>query len=94
MGENQEHFEQALSRIPSGYTIGRFGGQRWGVTVKRSEDDRRLWLFAEDLHGRDVVSFNYYRMSGGRSKLKPCEMSARKVERFVLHFCPEEEFRS
>ncbi|WP_425349964.1 hypothetical protein [Rhizobium acidisoli] len=51
-------FEDALARLPVGYVQGCFGGRSWGVTVKRSEDGKRIWLYGEERSGTDVVSFN------------------------------------
>lgn len=81
-------FEQALGRLPDGYAEGDFSAQRWGVTVQRSADARRIWLFGEELGGQDIVSFNYYLLAGDRAVLKPCEMSSGKVIDFVLRFRP------
>ena len=78
-------FEAALSRLPDGYVGGNFGGRAWGVTVKRSQDGKRIWLYGEELGGTDIVSFNLYRL-GSRPMLKPCEMSSAKVVDFVLGF--------
>ncbi|NTJ45041.1 hypothetical protein G6L28_20860 [Agrobacterium larrymoorei] len=81
-------FEAALSRLPNGYVDGNFGGRAWGVTVKRSQDGKRIWLYGEELGGTDIVSFNLYRLAGSRPMLKPCEMSSAKVIDFVLGFEP------
>ncbi len=81
-------FEDALARLQDGYVDGNFGGLSWGVTVKRSEDGKRTWLYGEELSGTDIVSFNLYRLAGSRSILKPCEMSSAKVIDFVLGFEP------
>lgn len=78
--------EEALAEIPSGYSEGLFAGRRYGVTVARSEDGKRSNLFARELGGRDVVSFNLYRLTSGEHQLKPCEMSSAKVESFVLGY--------
>nr|WP_246451669.1 hypothetical protein [Rhizobium paranaense] len=80
-----EDFEAALACHPDGYVEGNFRDRRWGSTVTRSLDGRRTWLFAEELGGRDIVSFNIYRLSG-RLTLKPCEMSSSKVIDFLLGF--------
>ncbi|XUY30266.1 hypothetical protein RMR21_024200 (plasmid) [Agrobacterium sp. rho-8.1] len=82
----QEAFEHALERFPEGYSLGNFHGRKWGVTVKRSAGRNRVWLYAEDLAGSDIVSFNLYRLKGAGLKLKPCEMSSEKVVAFVLGF--------
>ena len=81
-------FEKALAQLPDGYRQGSFAGRPWGVTVRRSADGRRIWLFGEELGGADVVSFNFYVLSGASTTLKPCEMSPSKVVDFVLGFKP------
>jgi hypothetical protein len=83
MPYDQSSFEPALALIPSGYSEGEFNGRRWGVTVRRDAEEKRIWLFAEDLSGKDIVSFNLYRMKSGALALKPCEMSSDKVVDFV-----------
>jgi len=82
-------FEVALAQLPAGYLEGNFKGRRWSATVKRSLDGRREWLFAEDLGGSDIVSFNLYRLENGRHTLRPCEMSQAKVVEFVIGFRPD-----
>lgn len=81
-------FERRLAAIPTGYTEGEFAGRRWGATVRRSADRKRISLFAEDLAGKDIISFNLYRLEEGDA-LKPCEMSSEKVATFVLGYRPE-----
>jgi hypothetical protein len=81
-------FEQALAGLPDGYVEGDFQERRWGSTIKRSDDGRRVWLYAEELGGTDIVSFNLYVLFEERSVLKPCEMSSGKVTEFVLGFVP------
>ncbi|OWV65448.1 hypothetical protein ATY76_19615 [Rhizobium sp. R339] len=84
-------FEDALAKLPHGYLEGYFDGQSWGVTVKRSQDGKRTWLYGEELSGTDIVSFNLYRLAGSQSILKPCEMCSAKVIEFVLGFEPSAE---
>ncbi|XKM38015.1 hypothetical protein A4U53_002620 (plasmid) [Rhizobium ruizarguesonis] len=84
----QATFEDALAKLPDGYVDGHFGNRPWGVTVKRSEDGKRTWLYGEELSGTDIVSFNLYRLAGPEPTLKPCEMSSAKVIDFVLGFEP------
>ncbi|MGR9298639.1 hypothetical protein ACU8L5_25550 (plasmid) [Rhizobium leguminosarum] len=79
MDRSAATFEDALSKLPDGYIDGYFVGRSWGVTVKRSEDGKRTWLYREELRATDIVSFNLYRLAGPRSILKPCEMSTGKV---------------
>ncbi|TBG96060.1 hypothetical protein [Rhizobium leguminosarum] len=84
----QATFEDALAKLPDGYVDGYFGNRSWGVTVKRSGDGKRTWLYGEELGGTDIVSFNLYRLAGRGSALNPCEMSSAKVIEFVLGFEP------
>ncbi|MBY9064188.1 hypothetical protein K7957_14695 [Sphingomonas yunnanensis] len=81
-------FLTRLDALPAGYGEGLFAGRRYGVTVARSADHRRQWLWAEELGGSDRVSFNLYRLGGDRSALRPCEMSGAKVIDFVLGYVP------
>ncbi|MBY2943632.1 hypothetical protein HF264_28680 [Rhizobium leguminosarum] len=84
----QATFEDTLAKLPEGYVDGHFGNRPWGVTVKRSEDGKRTWLYGEELGGTDIVSFNLYHLAGSGPTLKPCEMSSAKVVEFVLGFEP------
>lgn len=79
-------FERVLEHFADGYSQGVFDGRRWGVTVIRSPDHKRIWLYAEDLTGTDIVSFNLYRLERSGTTLKPCEMSSEKVVAFVLGY--------
>lgn len=85
----EAEFKLCLGMLPDGHMRGEFKGRRWGVTVRRSPDDRRLWLYGEELGGKDIVSFNLFVGSGDRRLLKPCEMSSTKVIDFVLGFQPD-----
>jgi hypothetical protein len=79
-------FERALEHLADGYSQGVCDGRRWGVTVRRSPDQKRIWLYAEDLAGADIVSFNLYRLENSGTALKPCEMSSEKVVAFVVGY--------
>ena len=81
-------FDAALAKLAEGYVEGVYQGRRYGVTVRRSADGRRNSLFARELGGTDIVSFNLYRTGSDRTLLKPCEMSSEKVVAFVLDFRP------
>jgi hypothetical protein len=82
-------FEEALAKIQRGYSEGFFADRRYGVTLARSDDGKRSNLFARELGGQDVVSFNFFRLGSGEVRLKPCEMSSEKVESFVMGFMQE-----
>jgi hypothetical protein len=81
-----EELETALAALPLGYSEGCYGGQRYGVTLRRSHDGKRISLFARQLAGSDIISFNRYRLSSGEAVLKPCEMPLHKVVSFVLGY--------
>lgn len=88
MLEDQGEFISALEALPRGYSEGHFMGRRYGVTVTRSDDGRRWWLFGRELGGSDIVSLNLYRPRSGKIALRPCEMSAEKVSVFVRNYRP------
>ena len=81
-------FLEKLDALTAGYGQGVFNDRRWGVTVERSSDGRRVKLYGEELGGADHVSFNLY-FAGGEARLKPCEMPEAKVVAFVLGFVPD-----
>ena len=82
-------FDTAFDKLAEGYSEGVYEGRRFGLIVRRSEDGRRNGLFARELAGTDIVSFNLYRVASDKTSLKPCEMSAGKVVAFVLDFRPD-----
>ena len=80
-----------LAALPSGYSEGDYAGDRWGLTIKRSDDGRRWWLWGEALAGGAHVSGNLYVLADGRSLLKPCEMPAETVMAFLRGFSPDQD---
>ncbi len=88
MPESHDEFLTALEALPLGYSEGVYLKRRYGVTINRSDDGRRWWLFARELGGPDIVSLNLYRPASGRIALRPCEMSIEKVTAFVLGYLP------
>ncbi len=78
-----------LDQWAPGHREGTFEGRRFGVTLHRSDDRRRVWLYGEERGGGDVVSANLYALSDGAVLLKPCEMPAEIVARFILGFVPD-----
>ncbi|MGZ2505229.1 hypothetical protein ACVINI_005775 [Rhizobium beringeri] len=49
-------FEDALAKLSDGYVDGHFGNRPWGVTVKRSQDGKRTWLYGEELRLAEAIS--------------------------------------
>lgn len=88
MSGDQVEFITALESLPLGYTEGLYLGRRYGVTIEKSDDGRRWWLFGRELGGTDIVSLNLYRPRSGKIALRPCEMSVEKVTEFVRGYRP------
>lgn len=82
-----EEFLKKLKSVPEGYSEGCYRGRRYGATLKVSADGQRMTFYAEDLGGKNIISFNLYILKSGAS-LRPCEMTAEKVIEFVLGYEP------
>ena len=78
-----------LEALPVGASEGIYEGRRWSAALERSADGKRWKLYAEELGGNDHVSFNLYLTEGSGPLLKPCEMPAEKVIRFVEGYRPD-----
>ena len=79
-----EAFLAAFDALPTGGYGGTYEGKRYRITKTVMATGRSQKLEAEELGGTDYISFNLYRLSGGASLLKPCEMAEEKVVSFVL----------
>ncbi len=88
MAKPDTAFLNAFDALPEGYSQGRFGADRWGLTVMGGPGDPVRKLYAERLAGGASVSFNLYTTAAG-PQLKPCEMAAATCITFVLYFEPE-----
>ncbi len=77
-------FLAAFDGLPTGGYGGTFQGKRYRITKTVMATGRSQKLEAEELGGTDYISFNLYRLASGESLLKPCEMPAEKVMKFVL----------
>jgi hypothetical protein len=73
-----------FERVPVGWTEVAFKGRRYGLTRTLAADGRAQAVYAEELGGRDVISANLYLT--GQPQLRPCEMPAEKVLRFLEQF--------
>ena len=76
-------FHDRLARFPSGYLRGRYQGRSYGISLTRPLPGIEK-LYAEELGGSDIISFNYYTTNQSGPLLKPCEMSSERVVDFVL----------
>ena len=81
-----ENFSLALSILENGYHIGYFDDKRYGVTITRPVNEKIFKLYAEELGGSGIVSFNIFSTKDNGAILKPCEMSSQKVIDFVVDF--------
>ena len=79
-------FLLTLSKLQSRYHTGNFDGKQYGVSIFRPVKEKVTKLFAEELGGTDIVSFNVFSTKNNGVLLKPCEMSSEKVIEFVLNF--------
>lgn len=82
-------FLAAFDALPIGGYGGTFQGRRYRVTKSQMANGRSQKLEAEELGGPDYISFNLYRLGGGETLLKPCEMPEDKVTTFVLGLIPD-----
>lgn len=76
-------FPAAVDALPTGTVFRTSDGRSYRVTRSIHAGGRSVRLEAQDLVGRDRLGFNLYRLTDGRALLKPCEVSAEKVRRFV-----------
>ncbi len=81
--------DDLFRRVPTGWSVVRYAGRRYGVTRSTAAGNRSEKLFAEALDGSDLVSANLYRV-GDEALLKPCEMPAEKVLDFLRGLEPED----
>ena len=71
-----------INKINEGYSTGTYEGKRYGITKTTFNNGSSVKVYAEELGGNDFISFNYY-LTKGEAQLKPCEMPAQKVIRFL-----------
>jgi hypothetical protein len=73
-----------FERVPVGWTEVTCDGRRYGLSRTLAADGRAQAIYAEELGGRDVISANLYLTA--EPQLRPCEMPAAKVLRFLEQF--------
>jgi hypothetical protein len=81
---DHDSFVARFDQLPSGGYGGTFEGRRYRIVKSSLVSGRSEKLEAEELGGTDYISFNLYRLANGTTLLKPCEMPADKVIRFVM----------
>ena len=77
-----ERAASILADLPLGAFRARSQGLDWLVSHLHHAAGRSEKLVARSLDGSDYVSLNLYRLESG-PQLKPCEMPAAKVMRFL-----------
>lgn len=82
-------FLEKFLAMQAGYSFGYLMGKKYGITVSISPDGKRRKLYAEELGGKDHISFNLYLIADKPAILKPCEMSKEKVIEFVMNMRPD-----
>lgn len=74
-----------IQQIPQGYSEVQYEDRKYGLSRKDFNAGKSIKVFAEQLGGKDFISFNYY-FTSGEHQLKPCEMPPEKVRHFLLNF--------
>ncbi|MEL7004559.1 MAG: peptide methionine sulfoxide reductase [Bacteroidota bacterium] len=68
--------------IPIGYSEVRYHTKTYSLTRSDFNNGKSFKVFAQELGGKDFISFNYYMMTASVT-LKPCEMPMDKVVDFL-----------
>ena len=77
--------ESVIATIPQGYSDVTYRNKRYGVTRTDFNGGKSTKIFAEELGGNDVISFNFYLTKSG-VLLKTCEMPEQKAQIFLAEF--------
>ncbi|MFK7938136.1 MAG: hypothetical protein AB8B82_02060 [Roseovarius sp.] len=77
-----EAVAEALTHLPLGAFRGHSQGRDWLVVRSVFAGGASEKLVARGLDGTGYISLNLYRLEAG-PRLKPCEMPAERVARFV-----------
>lgn len=79
--------KERINLVPKGYSEVIFQQRKYGVTRSDFNNGKSIKLYAEELGGKDFVSFNYY-ITSKEEILKPCEMPEQKVINFLNSMKP------
>ncbi|UWQ50455.1 hypothetical protein K3722_03110 [Leisingera caerulea] len=82
-GTELQAFLAAFDALPAGAFTGLANGRKYAVIRQDLAAGKAQKLVAHELGGSDYISLNLYRLASG-ARLKPCEMPAEAVIRFVL----------
>lgn len=87
---DQNRISPVLARIltfPHGYSEVSYHAKKYGVQMAVFNGGKSYKLYAGELGGKNVISFNFYR-AGNTEWLRPCEMSEKKVMDFLYNSIP------
>lgn len=76
------NLQDKITKIPMGASEKWINDKKYLVTRKDFNKGKSTKVFAEELGGKDFISFNFYITSQGE-QLKPCEMPTQKVLDFI-----------
>ena len=76
------NLKDTIQKIPLGATEMHINGKKYLVSRKDFNQGKSTKVYAEELGGKDFISFNFYLTSKGE-QLKPCEMPTQKVLDFL-----------
>lgn len=82
-------FLTAFFALPVGTFHGTVGTRRYVVSRQVMAQEKSHKLVAHELGGQDYISLNLYLTRNSGALLRPCEMPASKVIRFVVALKPE-----
>ncbi len=82
-------FLSAFHALPTGTFTGTFDARRYMVSRQSMAEGKSHKLVAQELGGSDYISLNLYHTKISGALLRPCEMPADKVVRFVLALTPD-----
>jgi len=71
-----------INKIPIGYSEHQYQNKKYSISRTDFNNGRSIKVFAEELGGKDFISFNFYLTQSGE-QLKPCEMPKEKVIHFL-----------
>ena len=74
-----------IKAIPLGYSTVLCYGKKYALSRSDFNKGRSIKVYAEELGGKDLISFNFYISEKGE-KLNPCEMPAEKVMNFLNNY--------
>jgi peptide-methionine (S)-S-oxide reductase len=79
--------EEKIQQLPIGYSKTMYEEKTYGITRKDFNKGRSIKVYAEELGGKNYISFNFYSTRTSES-IKPCEMEIQKIIHFLMNHEP------